>query len=184
MTLRVALLCSHRAPGLRFLLHEDPLRGRLYNLVCCLSSEEKSESREEAESAGLPFLSNPIARFSAVRGTKRTDLSARSDYDRETLALVAPYEPDVLVSCALDDHRAQRLVAGEREARLSKVAGGLDVEGVEALAPVDGNDPDRSRRFRANMGHWRWTTCSGSRTARQAMASLRSGPQAERIIHS
>jgi folate-dependent phosphoribosylglycinamide formyltransferase PurN len=97
MTLRVALLCSHRAPGLRFLLREDPHRGRLYDLVCCLSSEEESEAREETLRAGLPFISHSIARFSARRGTKRTDLAARVDYDRETLALVAPYEPDLLV---------------------------------------------------------------------------------------
>jgi folate-dependent phosphoribosylglycinamide formyltransferase PurN len=97
MTLRVALLCSHRAPGLRFLLREDPHRGRLYDLVCCLSSEEESEAREETLRAGLPFISHSIARFSARRGTKRTDLAARVDYDRETLVLVAPYEPDLLV---------------------------------------------------------------------------------------
>jgi folate-dependent phosphoribosylglycinamide formyltransferase PurN len=97
MTLRVALLCSHRAPGLRFLLRDDPDRGHLYDLVCCLSSEEESEAREDAERAGLPFMSHSIARFSATRGTKRTDLAARVDYDRETRALLAPYEPDLLV---------------------------------------------------------------------------------------
>jgi folate-dependent phosphoribosylglycinamide formyltransferase PurN len=97
MTFRVALLCSHRAPGLRFLLNEDRERGRLYDLVCCLSSEEGNAARAEAESGGIPYISHPIARFSASRGTKRTDLDARVDYDRETLALLAPYEPDLLV---------------------------------------------------------------------------------------
>jgi folate-dependent phosphoribosylglycinamide formyltransferase PurN len=97
MTLRVAVLCSHRAPGLRFLLEEDPSRGRLYDLVCCLSSEEESEAREEAESAGMSFLSHPIARFSEARGTRRTDLAARVEYDRETLVLLEPYRPDLLV---------------------------------------------------------------------------------------
>ena len=97
MTLRVALLCSHRAPGLRFLMREDPERGRLYDLVCCLSSEEESDAREETLRAGLPFISHSIARFSARRGTKRTDLAARVDYDRETLALLTPFEPDLLV---------------------------------------------------------------------------------------
>ena len=97
MTLRVALLCSRRAPGLCFLLREDPHRGRLYDLVCCLSSEEESEAREETLRAGLPFISHSIARFSGRRGTKRTDLAARVDYDRETLALLAPFEPDLLV---------------------------------------------------------------------------------------
>ena len=97
MTLRVAVLCSHRAPGLSFLLTEDPNRGSLYDLVCCLSSEEESEARAEAESAGLPFLSHPIARFSQARGVRRADLAARVDYDRETLALLEPYRPDLLL---------------------------------------------------------------------------------------
>jgi phosphoribosylglycinamide formyltransferase-1 len=97
MPLRVALLCSHRAPGLRFLLEQDPDRGRLYDLVCCLSSEGESEAMEEAVRAGLPFISHSIARFAARRGTKRTDLQARTDYDRETLSLLAPFEPDLLV---------------------------------------------------------------------------------------
>jgi folate-dependent phosphoribosylglycinamide formyltransferase PurN len=97
MTLRVAILCSHRAPGLRFLLEEDPNRGRLYDLVCCLSSEEESEAMEETVRAGLPFISHSIARFSERRGTKRTDLEARVDYDRKTLDLLAAFEPDLLV---------------------------------------------------------------------------------------
>lgn len=97
MTLRVALLCSHRAPGLRFLLEEDPDRGRLYDVVCCLSSEEQSEAMEETAGTGLPFISHSIARFSARKSAKRTDLAARVDYDRETLALLEPYQPDLLV---------------------------------------------------------------------------------------
>jgi folate-dependent phosphoribosylglycinamide formyltransferase PurN len=97
MTLKVALLCSHRAPGLRFLLREDPERGSLYDLVCCLSSEEECAAREEAERHGVPFLPHSIARFTARRGTRRGDLAARADYDRETLALLAPFAPDLLV---------------------------------------------------------------------------------------
>src|SRR3972149_612100 len=97
MTLRGALLCSRRAPGLCFLLREGPHRGRLYDLVCCLSSEEESEAREETLRAGLPFISHSLARFSAWRGTKRTDLAARVDYDRETLALLPPLGADLLV---------------------------------------------------------------------------------------
>lgn len=95
--LRAALLCSRRAPGLSFLLNEDRNRGRLYDLVCCLSSEEESEAMRETVRAGLPFISHSIARFSARNGTKRTDLEARVVYDRETLELLTPFEPDLLV---------------------------------------------------------------------------------------
>lgn len=95
--LRVAVLCSHRAPGLRFLLEEDPSRGSVYELVCCVSSEEESAAREDSERVGLPFESHPIARFSARNGTKRNDLSARADYDRETLEILGPYRPDLLL---------------------------------------------------------------------------------------
>ena len=95
--LRLAVLCSHRAPGMRFLLEEDPARGSIYELVCCVSSEEESAAREEADEAGLPFLSHPIARFAATNGTKRSDLAARASYDRETLEILEPYRPDALL---------------------------------------------------------------------------------------
>jgi phosphoribosylglycinamide formyltransferase-1 len=94
---RVAVLCSHRAPGLSFLLDEDPFRGTAYELVCCLSSEEETSACEEAARGGLPFLSHPITRFCRERGVKRSDLLARVDYDRETLELLAPFAPDLLL---------------------------------------------------------------------------------------
>lgn len=95
--IRVAVLCSHRAPGLRFLLEEDPARGALYDVVCCLSSEEECAARLDAERAGLPFLSHPIARFAARTGTRRSDLAARVAYDRESLAHLRRYQPDLLL---------------------------------------------------------------------------------------
>jgi hypothetical protein len=47
--LRVALLCSHRAPGLLYLLNHCPDRGVTYEIVCCLTSERTfaEESRIE-----------------------------------------------------------------------------------------------------------------------------------------
>jgi folate-dependent phosphoribosylglycinamide formyltransferase PurN len=94
---RVAVLCSHRAPGLRFLLEDDPARGSVYDLVCCLSSEEESAAKDEAERARLPFVSHSIARYAGRTGTKRSDLGARAPYDRETLDLLRPYRPDLLL---------------------------------------------------------------------------------------
>ncbi|HSF14947.1 MAG TPA: formyltransferase family protein [Vicinamibacteria bacterium] len=95
--LRVALLCSQRAPGLRHLLTSDPNRGSLYEIVCCVSSEEDSSARAEAEARGVSFLNHSIARFCRERETKRTDLIVRSHYDTETVELLAPFEPDLIL---------------------------------------------------------------------------------------
>jgi folate-dependent phosphoribosylglycinamide formyltransferase PurN len=94
---RVAVLCSHRAPGLSFLLEEDPHRGSAFELVCCVSSEEETSARDVAARGRLPFVSHPISRFCRKRSVKRTDLAARADYDRETLELLEPFAPDLLL---------------------------------------------------------------------------------------
>jgi folate-dependent phosphoribosylglycinamide formyltransferase PurN len=94
---RVAVLCSYRAPGLRFLLEDDPARGEVYDLVCCLSSEEECAAGVEAERNGLPFISHPLARFAARNGTRKSDLAARVGYDVETIDLLRPYRADLLL---------------------------------------------------------------------------------------
>ena len=38
--LKVAVLCSHRAPGLVHLLNHDPRRGSEYEVVCCVTSSD------------------------------------------------------------------------------------------------------------------------------------------------
>ncbi len=95
--LRVALLCSHRAPGLSFLLNEDVNRGSWYNVVCCLSSEESCRDLDEARRAGIPCVWHPIRRFYAARGVRLSDLSFRSVYDAQTAEAIARFRPDLVV---------------------------------------------------------------------------------------
>ena len=66
--LRVGVLCSHRAPGLTYLLDEDPNRGRLYDIACCLTTEDSFAEREVAAHRGIPVIAHPIRRFCQARG--------------------------------------------------------------------------------------------------------------------
>lgn len=95
--IRVALLCSHRAPGLAYLLDHDPNRGRLYDVVCCLSSNEGFEGQKAAERHDTPCLARPIRSFYRERGLPITDLGAREAYDAALAQTLAPFAPDLLV---------------------------------------------------------------------------------------
>ena len=95
--LRVALLCSRRAPGLDHLL-ADPLRGTLYDLVACFSTEERlpPEARP-VEYTAVPFLSHPIADFHRSLRAPLRDLATRALYDRTMVALLRDLRPDLVV---------------------------------------------------------------------------------------
>jgi len=81
---RVAVLCSHRAPGLEFLLHH-PQRSRLYDVACVVTSEPAIASRAAIEDAGVPVLIHPIRRFHDECGVTITDMNARRAYDALTV---------------------------------------------------------------------------------------------------
>lgn len=99
--LKVAVLCSHRAPGLVQLLNRDPRRGTDYEVVCCVTSSDTFAEEVRVERRGVPCLPHSIRRYSLSRGTPVADLDARQDYDRITLELLQPFNPDVIV---LDDY--------------------------------------------------------------------------------
>jgi len=82
--LRVAVLCSRRAPGLAYLLDR-----KAHNLVCVVSSDAECVEQEELVRAGVPHLVHDIGRL--------PDLAHRPDYDRETVRLLTPYEPDLVI---------------------------------------------------------------------------------------
>jgi phosphoribosylglycinamide formyltransferase-1 len=82
--LRVAVLCSHRAPGLDAILH-SPQRGKLFDLACVLTSEPAMANRETLEDAGVPVLVHPIRRFHDECGTSLRDLETRRSYDALTV---------------------------------------------------------------------------------------------------
>jgi folate-dependent phosphoribosylglycinamide formyltransferase PurN len=95
--LRVAILCSHRAPGLVHVLNRDCNRGRLYEIVCCISSESTFAEEVRVERRGIPTAPHPIQRFYEVRGAPLRDLETRREYDARMVRKVAPYRPDLVL---------------------------------------------------------------------------------------
>jgi folate-dependent phosphoribosylglycinamide formyltransferase PurN len=95
--MRVGVLCSHRAPGLQHLLEEDPNRGALYDIVCCLTSEDSFAEEPLAASHGIPVMAHPIRRFSEARSYQFSDLTGRAAYDGATVERLAMYRLDLVV---------------------------------------------------------------------------------------
>ncbi len=94
--LKVAVLCSRRAPGLIDLLERD--RGRSYEIVCCVASEPTFAERVELEARGVPVRVHSIRDFCAARGTSVfRDMRARAEYDAATAELLAPYDTDLVL---------------------------------------------------------------------------------------
>jgi phosphoribosylglycinamide formyltransferase 1 len=95
--LRVALLHTQRAPGLPYLLDEDPERGGSYELVAAVATDPESVELARLDAARVPALVHDLRAFSRARGARRDDLTVRPEFDRATLDLLAPFEPDLLV---------------------------------------------------------------------------------------
>ena len=95
--LRVAVLCSSRAPGLLYLLNRDPRRGREYEVECCITSEDTFAEQVRVERRGVPCIPHPVARFCEERGVRRCDLQARADYDRVTCSILERFHPDIVL---------------------------------------------------------------------------------------
>jgi folate-dependent phosphoribosylglycinamide formyltransferase PurN len=96
--LKVAVLCSHRAPGLLYLLNRDRERGRLYEVVCCVTSERTFAEEVRVERRGVPTIAHPIREFYEARGASLyCDRAVREEYDSATAALLKPYAPDLVL---------------------------------------------------------------------------------------
>lgn len=97
--LRVAVLCSHRAPGLGQVL-ADARRGDLFDVVACISSEHDFADRERVERQDVPTFVHDIHDFYRSWGTRLTDLELRKNYDAATAQRLVPYEPDIVILCS------------------------------------------------------------------------------------
>jgi phosphoribosylglycinamide formyltransferase-1 len=96
--LRVAVLCSHRAPGLVHLLNHCPDRGTAFDIVCAVTTETTFAEEVRVERRGIPTLAHPIREFCESRGDALFgDHAARCAYDAETLKLIEPYLPDLVL---------------------------------------------------------------------------------------
>lgn len=88
--LRVAILCSHRAPGLDgFFSH--PLHGRDFEIACIVSSADAAPSFD------LPVIHHSIRSFHAARGASLRDFDVRAEYDAATVKILDEYSIDTVV---------------------------------------------------------------------------------------
>jgi folate-dependent phosphoribosylglycinamide formyltransferase PurN len=92
---RVGLLCSRRAPGLAALAAKS--REGLFEIACCLSSEEDFAERKIARESGIPVLVHPLRAFHRRRRAPLHDWAVRAEYDAETARRLAPFGLDALV---------------------------------------------------------------------------------------
>jgi phosphoribosylglycinamide formyltransferase-1 len=98
--LRVAILCSHRAPGLVHVLNRDKNRGTSYDIVACLSSEATFAEEVRVERRGIPTVPHPIQPFYAFQGRPLQDLDTRRAYDERTARKLKAFSPDLIVLTA------------------------------------------------------------------------------------
>jgi phosphoribosylglycinamide formyltransferase-1 len=97
--LRVAVLCSRRAPGLLHLI--DCVEGgdRGWEIVCCLTSEESFAEEAAVRSHGVAVERHAVRAFYAAHdpAARLGDLRVREQYDRCTVERLARHNPDVVV---------------------------------------------------------------------------------------
>lgn len=90
--LRVAILCSDRAPGVNELL-SDPARGSLYDIVCAMSMNRDFPQRDALVDAGVTCIARPYP---------PRDLHERERYDAETARYLKILDAELVVlSCYL-----------------------------------------------------------------------------------
>lgn len=87
--LKVAILCSHRAPGVRDLLN-DPARGIDYDIRCVITNNRDLREREALVDAGITCIARP---------QPPKDLGEREDYDAETARFLKIFGVDLVVLC-------------------------------------------------------------------------------------
>jgi folate-dependent phosphoribosylglycinamide formyltransferase PurN len=96
--LRVAVLCSRRAPGLSHLLMQE-FRSPAWRIVCCLTSEDTFDELPIAALHDVAVIQHPAHRFYMRTDphARFGDLTIRAKYDARTAELLAPYTPDLIL---------------------------------------------------------------------------------------
>ena len=75
--LRIAVLCGKRAPGLDALLRH-PLRGRLYNVACVITTEPFLSDKAGIEASGVPVMSHPMLNKKLVERPQYDEVTAQT----------------------------------------------------------------------------------------------------------
>ena len=78
--IRVAVFCSHRAPGIDELLDREAATSD-WKIVCAIASEPVMKDRALFERAGIPVLEHPIRQFHRERRAALHDLEVRRSFD-------------------------------------------------------------------------------------------------------
>ncbi len=96
--LRVAVLCSRRAPGLAHLLTQADAPARPFEIVSVITSEPACVDADLVRGHGVPMQTHDIRAYYAERGANvYRDFDTRRAYDRATVALLEPFAPDVVL---------------------------------------------------------------------------------------
>src|SRR5262249_28185559 len=67
-------------------------------IVCCVTSQDTFAEEVRVERRGIPTRAHSIAAFYAARGAAtRSDLEIRHAYDAQTLRIIEPHLPDVVL---------------------------------------------------------------------------------------
>ena len=95
---RVAVLCSRRAPGLLHLLQAQQRDAMPFEIVCAVTSEPDLAGADAIAAQGVPVLTHGIADFYGARGSKvYRDFHTRRVYDRATTDLLNGFRPDLVL---------------------------------------------------------------------------------------
>jgi phosphoribosylglycinamide formyltransferase 1 len=95
-SLRVAVLCSKRAPGLDALLRH-PQNGSMFEIACVVTTETDIPEQNRIEAAGVPVLIHPIRSFFEDRGATLQNARVRSEYYSLLAEMLAYLEVDTVL---------------------------------------------------------------------------------------
>ena len=91
--LRVALFLAERCSGLESFFDLNRQSEKKYEIVGALLTTSRSQAIPVLDRWRVPWRVNDIQDFYRLRGTKVRDLSLRQDFDRQSLKLIADFEP-------------------------------------------------------------------------------------------
>lgn len=91
--LRVALFLGERCSGLESFFELNRQPEKRYEIVGALLTTSRSQVIPVLDRWRVPWRVNNIQDFYRLRGTKVRDLSLRLDFDRQSLELIADFEP-------------------------------------------------------------------------------------------
>ncbi len=98
-TLRAAVLCSKRAPGLDELLHH-PNRGKLYDVGCVVTTEPGFPDAARVEASNVPLLVHPIRPFFDSREASFCHAPTRREFDAVTARALKQLGIDTVILLA------------------------------------------------------------------------------------